>query len=142
VRIGPLLAHLDELETAYAEALRQSARWHADEHDVVHQCLAFAVTVDRALATIESVRQRYDGSPDWKVGPPDPATSLLEQLRSLHLRAHEVAVTWAVALQAAKAARDSALQKVAAARHAEADMQARWFLTRIKTGAPQALVVD
>ncbi len=67
---------------------------------------------------------------------------LLEELRALYLLAHEVAVTWAMALQAAQAARDAELKEVAGDCHTEAETQAKWFLTRIKTGAPQALVVE
>jgi hypothetical protein len=65
----------------------------------------------------------------------------LEELRALYLLAHEVAVTWAMALQAAKAARDAELKEVAGDCHIEAETQAKSFLTRIKVGAPQALVV-
>ena len=66
---------------------------------------------------------------------------LLEELRALYLVALEVAVTWSMALQAAKAARDAELKEVADLCHTEAETQAKWFLTRIKVGAPQALVV-
>ena len=55
--------------------------------------------------------------------------------------AHESAATWVMAAQAAKAARDSELQDARQrAATTEAEAQAKWFLTRIKTGAPQALV--
>jgi hypothetical protein len=50
-------------------------------------------------------------------------------------------VTWVMAVQAAKAARDQELLSRATDCQTEADAQARWFTTRIKTGAPQALVV-
>jgi hypothetical protein len=46
-----------------------------------------------------------------------------------------------MAQQAAKAARDTDLKETAGERHTEADIEAKWFLTRIKVGAPQALVV-
>ena len=46
-----------------------------------------------------------------------------------------------MASQAAKAARDEELKLLATECHSETDMQSKWFLTRIKTGAPQALVV-
>ena len=37
--------------------------------------------------------------------------------------------------------RDEELKLLAAECHSEIDLQSKWFLTRIKTGAPQALVV-
>jgi hypothetical protein len=142
MKIGPLLAHLDELEMAYAETLRQSAERYTEEQDVYHQCLTFAVTADRAATRLAPLRQRYRGKAEWKTVSPRHRQVLLEELRSLYLLAHEVAATWTMALQAAKAARDADLKKVAHDRHTETETQATWFLTRIKTSAPQALVVE
>jgi hypothetical protein len=89
-----------------------------------------------------SLRQRYGGKAEWKTIPPGHGQLLLEELRSLYLLAHEVTVTWTMALQAAKAARDAELKEVANDRYTETETQATWFLTKIKTGAPQALVVE
>jgi len=141
MKIGPLLAHLDQLEAAYAEALRESAGRFAQEHDVFHQCLTFATAADRAVERLGPLRERYAGKADWQVAPARGGEVLLEELRRLYLLAHEVAVTWTMAEQAAKAARDAELKQVAGELHTEADTQAKWFLTRIKVGAPQALVV-
>jgi hypothetical protein len=46
-----------------------------------------------------------------------------------------------MAAQAAKAKRDKDLLSLATECQTETDAQAKWFTTRIKTGAPQALVV-
>ena len=46
-----------------------------------------------------------------------------------------------MAAQAAKAARDKELLSLATDCQTETEPQAKWFTTRIKTGAPQALVV-
>jgi hypothetical protein len=140
--IGPLLAHLEDLEAGYAQALRDSAAWYADEQDVFHQCLTFAVVADCAVKELGRLRQRYNGSAEWTTVSARHGQVLLEQLRALYLLAHEVAVTWTMAQQAAKAARDSELNKVAGDWHTEADTQAKWFLTRIKVASPQALVVE
>jgi hypothetical protein len=43
--------------------------------------------------------------------------------------------------QAAKAARDQELLDLATQCQFQTDVQAKWFMSRIKTGAPQALVV-
>jgi hypothetical protein len=139
--IGPLLAHLEDLEGSYAKTLRHQAHRYEDEHDVYHQCLTFAAAADQAGTLIERLRQRYGGTSDWQTALPGDGKTLLEDLRSLYLMANAVAVTWAMALQAAKALRDSELKDVASSCHTEAETQANWFLTRIKTGAPQALTV-
>jgi len=142
VSIGPLLAHLEDLEVAYAQALRDSAGRYADEQDIFHQCLTFAAVADGAVQKLGPLRQRYNGTAEWTTPSAKHGKVLLEELRALYVLAHGVAVTWSMAQQAAKAARDSELNEVAGDSHAEADMQAKWFLTRIKVGAPQALVVE
>lgn len=142
MRIGQLLAHLDELETAYAEALQESAQRHRDEADVYHQCLTFALAADAAATDLAPLRQRYQGASEWTSTAVGHGETLLEELRTLHLLAQGVAVTWAMADQVAKAARDAELEETANDRHTEVDAQAKWFLTRIKTSVPQALVVE
>ena len=59
----------------------------------------------------------------------------------IYLRTQETAITWVMAAQAAKAARDKELLLLATDCQTETELQAKWFTTRIKTGAPQALVV-
>ena len=46
-----------------------------------------------------------------------------------------------MAAQAANCALDRELLSLATECHAETEAQAKWFTTRIKTGAPQALAV-
>ena len=126
---------------SYAETLRAASNRHTDDHDVFHQCRTFATKVPtrverwplhRAVRRPPRVGSRRQGESD----------DLLEDLRILHLETHEVAITWEIAAQAAKAARDAELLALAIASHAEVEMQARWFETRIKTTAPQALVTS
>lgn len=141
MRVGPLLAHLRELETGFAEELRAAAQRHRDDHDVYHQCQTFAVTAGKRVQTLEPLAERYGGEAAWKSAVGNGSDDLLEDLRTLYLRAHECAITWVMASQAAKAARDEELVMVATDCQSETEMQAKWFMTRIKTGAPQALVV-
>jgi hypothetical protein len=142
MKIGPLLAHLKELEANLAAELRAAAERHADDHDVYHQCHTFAVTADKRVRKLEPLAERYGGQPAWKSAVGDGSQELLEDLRALYLRMQESAITWVMAAQAAKAARDQELLSLASECQAEADAQAKWFTTRIKTGAPQALVVE
>ena len=102
MKIGPLLAHLDELEAAYAQALRDASARFAEEQDVFHQCLTFAAAADAARQKLAPLRQRYAGKPEWEIVAAEPGV-LLEDLRSLYLMAQQVAVSWAMAQQAAKA---------------------------------------
>jgi hypothetical protein len=139
--VESLLAHLHELETALADELRAAANRHRDDHDIYHQCQAFGLSVDRRLQKLEPLLRRYEGRAKWKSAVRDGSNDLLEELRALYLREQEDAITWTIAAQAAKACRDRDLLMLATECQSEAEMQAKWFTARIKTGAPQALVV-
>jgi hypothetical protein len=141
VKIGPLLAHLRELEASLAAELRAAAERHRDDHDVYHQCHTFALSADKRVQKLESIGQRFGGQALWATAVGDGSDDLLEDLRALYLRTQESAITWVMALQAAKAARDQELLALAAEHQSVTEAQAKWFMTRIKTGAPQALAV-
>ena len=141
MKLGDLMSHMLELETGLAVQLRAAAERHPDDHDIYHQCLTFAVTADKRAARLEPFAARYVGRTQWKTVVVDGSDDLLAELRTIHLRAHEVAITWSMAEQAAKALRDADLLEVAVECRSETQMQAEWFTTRIKTAAPQALVV-
>ena len=139
MKIGPLLAHLDELEASYAEALRQLRRrvtGRARRLPPVPHLRRSRPTVPRRSssrsASATTARRLEQRSP--RAGRGARGTS------ALYLLAHEVAVTWAMAPQAAKAARDQELKTLATECQTETETQAKWFPTRIKAGTPQALV--
>jgi hypothetical protein len=141
VRIGRLLGHLHELETELAAKLRAAAERHRDEHDVYHQCHTFALAADKRVQRLEPLARRYDGRSEWTTALGDGSDDLLQDLRTLYLRAQEVATTWTMAAQAAKALRDKDLLTLATECQSEPEAQAKWFTTRIKVAAPQALVL-
>ena len=141
MKLGSLLAHLRELEQEWAAALQAAAQRHCGDHDVYHQCHTFAVTADNRLKKLEPLAQRYEGRPEWTTAIGVGSDDLLEELRALYLRTEGLAITWTMAAQAAKALRDQELLSLARDCQSETAAQASWFSTRIKTGAPQALVV-
>jgi len=141
MKIGTVLAHLHELETQVAVELHASAERHRDDHDVFHQCHTFAVTADKRVEKLQAFTERYGGQSEWKSAVGEGSADLMEDLRALYLRAQEAGITWVMITQAAKAARDEELLTLATECHSEIAAQAKWFKTRIKTGAPQALVV-
>jgi hypothetical protein len=142
VKIGSLLTHLTEIEANLASELRAAAERHPDDQDVYHQCHTFAVTADKRVQKLQPLVDRYGGQAAWQSAVGGGSEDLLEDLRALYLRAEEGAITWVMAAQAAKAARDQELLALANECNAESEAQAKWFTTRIKTGAPQALVVE
>ena len=162
MKIGPLLAHLRELEKALAAELRAAAERHRDEHDVYHQCHTFALQCERHARALEPHATRYGEEVDDDLGPglwsgllervrhqtsalvgrePPSGLLLLSDLRALFLAAEEASITWVMAGQAALAARDSQLLETVTECHTETELQVKWLTTRIKVGAPQALVV-
>jgi hypothetical protein len=141
VKIGPLLAHLHELETELAAELRAAAERHRGEHDVYHQCQTFALAADKRVQRLDPLERRYDGSSEWTTAVGEGSDDLLRELRTLYLRAQEVAITWTMASQAAKALRDRDLLTLATECQSEPEAQAQWFTTRIKVAAPQAIVL-
>ena len=141
MKLGGLLAHLEALELALAVELRTAAERHRDDHDVEHQCRTFARNAEARAQGLEPLVHRCGGKADWTTAVHKGSDDLLEELRTLVLRHHEVILTWTMAVQAAKAIRDAELLAYAAASAAEATAEVDWFLTRIKTGAPQALTV-
>lgn len=141
MKVGRLLAHLHELETGLAGALRAAAERHREEHDVYHQCQTFALAADKRVQRLEPLARRFDGASEWTTAVGAGSDDLLQELRMLYLRAQEVAITWTMASQAAKALRDGGLLTVAAECQSEVETQAKWFTTRIKVAAPQAIVL-
>jgi hypothetical protein len=141
LRVGLLLAHLRELDSGLAAELRGAAERHRNDHDVYHQCLTFSVTAEKRVEKLEPLTAQYGGRSTWKSAVGEGSDDLLEDLRALCLRTQESSLTWIMASQAAKAARDEALLTLATECQAETETQAKWLTTRIKTGAPQALVV-
>jgi hypothetical protein len=141
MRLGRLLAHLHELETGLAAELRAAADRHRDDHDVFHQCHTFALAADKRAEALEPLTGRHGEEAEWTSAVMSGSDDLLEDLRALCLRTQEAALTWTMAIQAAKARRDQNLLALAAAFRSESEAHGKWFTTRIKTGAPQALVV-
>jgi hypothetical protein len=162
MRIGPLLSRLHELEAELAEDLRAIGARHAADHDVYHQCHAFASSCEERARRLAPHAERYGQDLDDDAGPdlwggllerarhkgsellgrtPSASVLLLRDLRTIFLAYEEVSITWVMAGQAAQAARDRELLDLVTECHGEAQLELKWFVTKIKTAAPQALVV-
>jgi hypothetical protein len=161
MKLGPALARLHEIETDLAETYRAIGERHPSDHDVYHQCHAFAKQCEHHAQKLAPVAERYgaavdeDEGPDFWSGVLDRARRtagaplgrsaesgllLLRDLRELFLRAEECSITWVMVAQAAQAARDPQLLEIATECHTEAELHVKWFTTKIKLSAPQVLV--
>lgn len=141
MRIGQLLAHLDDLEIELAAELRAVAERHRGEHDVYHQCHTFALAADKRARRLHALAPRDDHPFEWTTAVGHGSHDLLQELRTLYLRGQELAITWTMAVQAAKALRDRDLLALATECQSESEAQTKWFTTRVKTAAPQAIVL-
>jgi hypothetical protein len=161
MKLGPLLTHLQELETGLGDDYRRLGERHAADHDVYHQCHAFARQCQRHADALAPHAERYAEEIDHGEGPavwatllerlrregsevlgrsPQSGLHLLRDLRELFLAAEETSITWVMTGQAAQAARDAALLETVTRCHTETELQVKWLTTRIKVAAPQALV--
>jgi hypothetical protein len=151
VKLGPLLTGLRELEVALAEEYRTTGERHTADHDVHHQCQSFALQCERHAEALDPHAARYGENEGavWSMLFESPlrlaaaadGLVLLRDLQALLLAAEEASITWVIAGQAALAARDAQLLDTVTECHTETELQVKWLTTRIKVGAPQALVV-
>ena len=70
------------------------------------------------------------------------ACLLLHDLQDLHVLASLVQTTWTVIAQGAQGLRDRELLDVAQHANSQTSRQLRWLDPRMKSAAPQALIVD
>jgi hypothetical protein len=147
-----------EAEASLIHELRRAGDRHVVDHDVVSTCQYLAERTKVRLAALEKALDRYGGtsdpsSPGWdallsaprkavakaRVGDPDAAVGLVEDLRSLYLRAQEVFLDWSLLKQGAMALRDEALLGATKENIPEVERVSRWAKTRVKLAAPQVL---
>ena len=140
----------DHSERTLAESFRTIAEGHAHVADVFHTCRLLAGWCDDHRTRLAPVVQRY-GEDD--VDEPERLHAaaleetregeigLLRDLQDLHVQATLVQTTWTVILQGAQGLRDRGLLEIAQHCNAETQRQLAWLTTRIKTAAPQALIV-
>jgi hypothetical protein len=144
------LGLLDRAQVDLAAAFREVGEAHKDEPDVFHDCERLAAQCDRHAEQLRPFAERYgeeaDDEPDrlhseiFK-GTREGALGLLRDLHDLYLMAAECDISWTLVGQAAKGARDDDLTAVVDRCEGETAIQLRWLRTRMKTAAPQVLVV-
>jgi hypothetical protein len=158
--ISPMAAALRdtlEAEDALIHGLRRTGDRHAVDHDVSATCQVLAERAKERISALGSALERYGGSrppaPSFdgvlsgprraiataRVGDPDAAVGLVEDLRSLYLQAQEVFLDWSLLKQGGMALRDGALVAAVGEHLPEVERVCRWAKTRVKLAAPQVL---
>ncbi|GAA2032683.1 hypothetical protein GCM10009740_23580 [Terrabacter terrae] len=142
----------DHSEKTLADSFRAVAQGHAAEADVFHTCQTLAGWSDKHREQLAPIIERYgedesleeperlhaSGLAEVRSGP----VGLLRDLQDLHVLGSLVQTTWTVVAQGAQGLRDKDLLEVANSSNAETARQLRWLNTRMKSAAPQALIVD
>jgi hypothetical protein len=149
--LATYVALADHSEQILAESLRTLADARPDVHDVFHMCHTLANMSDAHREKLRAAVERYGEDSD--VDEPERLRSsglsevrtgeigLLRDLQDVHLLATLVKSTWTVVAQGAQGLRDRELLSIAQESMAETARQLTWLETRMKSAAPQALIV-
>jgi len=151
MNLSHYLGLLHNAQINLAAAYREVGHAHRDEPDVFYECQRLAAQCDRHASELHPFALRYretaDDQPDrlhselFK-GTRNGGLGLLRDLHDLYLMCTECDISWTLIGQAAKGARDDALDGVVRWCEKETAVQLRWLRTRMKQAAPQALVVS
>jgi hypothetical protein len=145
---------LHRAEETLADSFVTVGHGHQAEADVFHTCNSLAAMSRAHQEQLAPVAARYgeqhgndveeperlhaDGVATVRQGP----IGLLRDLQDLYLLATLVHSSWTVVIQAAQGARDRELIGIAQHCAGETSRQLTWIQTRIKVGAPQALLIS
>jgi hypothetical protein len=150
MQLGHYLAMHHRAEQDLAAGLRHVAHTHADEVDVHYIALLLAGECDEHVRRLDPFAERYGQvapeepehlHADLFHGPRSGGLGLLRDLHDLYLLASSCDISWTIIGQAAKAARDQPLDDTVSTCSAQTARQLHWLTSRMKTAAPQALVV-
>lgn len=142
------LVHRSEIDLA--KAFKKAAEAHRDEVDVYQTCMLLAAWSERLAKDFEPVVNRYKNESDKE---PDRLTkflmkdtrkgslALLRDIHDLYLIASEVEVSCVILKQAGTALRDKELVAMCGEIDKQTKRQLSWLLTRMKSAAPQILIV-
>jgi hypothetical protein len=142
---------VDHSELVLADSFRVVAEGHVHVADLHHLCLTLAAMSDEHRQRLAPVVERYgeedleeperlraEGLHQTREGE----IGLLRDLQELHVLATLVQTKWTVIVQGAQGLRDNELLEVASSSQADTRRQLTWLTTRMKTTAPQALIVE
>lgn len=142
----------DHSEKTLAESFHAVAEGHAHVADVFHTCQMLAGWSEDNRKALAPIVERYGEVDD--VDEPERLHAaglaetregeigLLRDLQDLHVLASLVQTTWTVIAQGAQGLRDRELLDVAQHANSQTSRQLTWLNTRMKSAAPQALIVD
>jgi hypothetical protein len=149
--IANYLALAKNAEETLTKALHTISKQHTFEHDVVEMCEKFSRWSEQHLDAIKKLSKQFENEEESEETtelshsvPGKPrigAFGLLRDLHGLSILIHEAQMCWTVLLQASKALRNSEMETSCEECVAHFKKESMWAMTKVKTAAPQVLVV-
>jgi hypothetical protein len=150
MHIGKYIDLVHRTEKDLVEAFKLVSKAHSDEVDVEQTCSLLSSWSDKLAEELEPVAKRYKKESDKE---PDRLTktllkkarkgsmALLRDLHDLYLVVSEVLVCCTILKQGGIALADEELVTVCEETERQSQRQLSWLMTRMKSAAPQTLVV-
>jgi hypothetical protein len=150
MHIGRYINLVHKTEVDLAEAFKKVAKAHSDEVDVYQTCMLLASWSKTLADDVERFAKKYKEEHDDE---PDRLTqtlladtrkgsmALLRDLHDLYLIVTEVQICCTILLQAATGLRDEELMATCSEIQRQSKRQLSWLSTRMKSAAPQILIV-
>jgi hypothetical protein len=133
------------------DAFSKISKYHAFESDVLEMCHKFTTWSGQHLKSIEKLTQQFEMEKDNELENISDTLfakthmggfGLLRDLQSLSVLVHETHMCWVILLQASKALRHAEMEMSCLECELHYKKEAMWLLTKLKTAAPQAMVVS
>jgi hypothetical protein len=150
MHIGNYLELLHKSEEDLAKAYHLVAKEHGDEPDVYEQCQLQASWCEHSVEELKPFINKYskerNKEPDRMMRtlfsePRKGSMALLRDLHDLWLIASETQLSCIILRQAADGLRDKELTALCSKIEKYSKRQLSWLLTRMKSAAPQILIV-
>src|SRR3954447_6858827 len=150
MRIGKYIDLVHRTEKDLAEAFIKVAKAHGDEVDVYQTCVLLSSWSQKLAGELEIFAEKYKKEKDKE---PDRLSdtllkdvrkgsmALLRDLQDLYLIASEVEVCCVILKQGATGLHDKDLLSACEEVERQTKRQLSWLLTRMKSAAPQTLIV-
>jgi hypothetical protein len=148
--IADYIGLTENAEKTLIEALSNVSKQHAFETDVAEMCAKFKLWSEQHLDSVEKLSAQF-GKKDEHTSEELSAAllsksnlgsfGLLRDLHALSILVHHVHICWTVMLQASKALRNSEMETACTDCESHFKKEAMWLQTRIKSAAPQVLIV-
>ena len=150
MHIGRYIDLVHRTEEDLVKAFKKVAKAHGDEVDVYQTCILLAswsqVLADDLERFVNKYKNERDKEPDRLSNTLLKDTrkggmALLRDLQDLYLIASEVEVCCTILKQGATGLRDEELVSTCKEVERQTKRQLSWLLTRMKSAAPQTLIV-